>query len=150
MKVKKMKVKIKRTHPEAKIPTYAKYGDAAMDLYAVSRELDKYHNYVYNTGISLEIPDGYVGLVFPRSSVSKTPMTLRNSVGVIDSGYRGNIMLLFKKDDRIGLNHPNAYEVGDRVGQIMILPYPNVEFVEVDELTQTDRGTGGFGSTGDK
>jgi len=145
-----MKVKIKRMYDTAEIPRYAKDGDAAMDLYAVARFIDQYGNYVYDTGIRLEIPEGYVGLLFPRSSISKTPMSLRNSVGVIDSGYRGNIMLSFKKDDRNHLDNPCAYAAGDRVGQIMILPYPKIEFIEVDELTQTDRGSGGFGSTGEK
>ena len=145
-----MKVKIKKNIFNAIIPKYAKDGDAAMDLYSVARSIDQYGNYVYDTGISLEIPEGYVGLLFPRSSISKTPMSLRNSVGVIDSGYRGSIILKFKKYDRNHLDHPYAYTVGDRIGQIMILPYPKIEFIEVDELTQSDRGDGGFGSTGAK
>ena len=80
-----MKVKIKRLHPEAIVPTYAKHGDAGMDIYAVSRgEADKYGNMVYHTGIAMEIPEGHVGLIYPRSSVSKTPHSLRNHVGVVD------------------------------------------------------------------
>ena len=136
-----MKVKIKKLSPDAKVPKYAKPGDACMDLYAVSHTIDQYGNQVYDTQIAMEIPKGYVGLIFPRSSVSKTGLTLRNSVGVIDSGYRGPIMLKFSGET-------GSYLAGDRVGQIMILPYPEIEYVEVNELSDSERGTGGFGSTG--
>ena len=139
-----MIVKVKKVHPHAELPTYAKDGDAAMDLHAVEVIKDKYGNYVYLTGIALEIPMGFVGLLLPRSSVSKTSMALANSVGVIDSGYRGEIMLKYR---HIGGEHP-FYRIGDRVGQLMIIPHPKVEFIEVDELSSTDRGSGGFGSTG--
>jgi len=136
-----MKVKIKKLSPNAKVPRYAKLGDACMDLYAVSHTIDKYGNQVYDTQIAMEIPDGYVGLIFPRSSVSKTGLSLRNAVGVIDSGYRGPIMLKFSGET-------GDYLAGDRIGQIMILPYPQIEFEEVDELSDSERGSGGFGSTG--
>ena len=139
-----MIVKMKKTHPHAEVPTYAKEGDAAMDLHAVEVIKDKYGNYVYLTGIALEIPTGFVGLLLPRSSVSKTSMALANSVGVIDSGYRGEIMFKYRRTDAWN----TIYRVGDRVGQLMIIPYPKVEFIEVDELSSTDRGSGGFGSTG--
>ena len=136
-----MKVKIKKLSPDARIPKYAKPGDACMDLYAVSHTIDQYGNQVYDTQIAMEIPEGYVGLVFPRSSVSKTGLSLRNSVGVIDSGYRGPIMLKFSGET-------GSYLAGDRVGRIMILPYPQIEYVEVNHLSDSERGTGGFGSTG--
>ena len=139
-----MIIKIKKTHPHANLPIYAKDGDAAMDLHAVEVIKDKYGNYVYLTGIALEIPPGFVGLLFPRSSVSKTSMSLANSVGVVDSGYRGEIMLKYRQTGDAN----SIYRAGDRVGQIMIIPYPKVEFIEVDELSSTDRGSGGFGSTG--
>ena len=139
-----MIIKIKKVHPSAVLPTYAKEGDAAMDLYATEIIRDKYGNYVYLTGIALEIPMGFVGLLLPRSSVSKTSLGLANSVGVIDSGYRGEIMLKYR---HIGGKNP-FYRTGDRVGQLMIIPHPKVEFIEVDELSITDRGDGGFGSTG--
>lgn len=139
-----MKVKMKKLHPDAIIPTYAKDGDAAMDLYAVEFFEDKWENCVYLTGIALEIPPGFVGLLFPRSSISKTSMFLTNSVGVIDSGYRGDIMFKYK----IYNSGNPMYRVGDRVGQLMIIPHPKVEFIEVDELSNSDRGDGGFGSTG--
>ena len=139
-----MKVKITKVHPRAVLPTYAKDGDAAMDLHATEIIKDKWGNYVYLTGVAVEIPPGHVGLLFPRSSVSKTSMSLANSVGVIDSGYRGEIMLKYRH-----INSLNPfYKVEDRVGQIMIIPHPKIEFIEVEELSITDRGDGGFGSTG--
>ena len=88
---------------------------------------------------------GYVGLVFPRSSIRKMDLALTNCVGVIDSGYRGEIQATFKKTQ--GLDSVK-YNVGERGAQIIIMPYPKVNFVEVDELSSTERGDGGFGSTG--
>ena len=139
-----MKVKVMKLDAGAKIPKYAKPGDAGMDLCAVSQTFDKHGNYVYGTGLAIEIPEGYVGLIFPRSSISKTAHSLRNAVGVIDSGYRGELILKF---DINTLNSP-VYEVGDRIGQIIILPYPQIEFEEAWELSKTQRGRGGFGSSG--
>jgi dUTP pyrophosphatase len=97
----------------------------------------------YDTGLSIEIPEGYVGLLFPRSSVSKTTLNLANSVGVIDSGYRGPLMLKFRY-----LEEGDVYEVGDRVAQLVIMKLPFVEIIEVSELSSSERGEGGFGSTG--
>ena len=142
-----MIIKAKKLNPDAVIPKYAKPGDAAMDLYATRVDYDKYGNLVCYTGLAMEIPEGHVGLLFPRSSISKTALTLRNSVGVIDSGYRGEVMLKFDREDRL-VTDDCLYHVGDRVGQIMIMPYPQVQFEEAVELSDTDRGTGGFGSTG--
>lgn len=149
-----MKVKIKKLHDDAIIPKYAKPGDAGMDLYSVdatwSGPLVTYH-----TGLSMEIPEGHVGLLFPRSSVYKSGQKLTNSVGVIDSGYRGEIMLKYTRGQHVlNSNHLNLnanfkeYEPGDRVGQIIILPYPQIEFEEVQTLSKTERGEGGYGSTG--
>lgn len=136
-------VKIKKLHPDAVIPKYAKIGDAGMDLTATSIEYtDDY--FCYKTGIAIEIPKGYVGLLFPRSSNSKKDLFLSNSVGVIDSGYRGEIELRFKPLNK----NPRVYGVGDRVGQILILPYPQIEFIETEELSDSDRGDKGFGHTG--
>ena len=142
-----MLVKIKKLNDAAVVPKYAKPGDACVDLYATGREGDKY-NITYYTGLAVEIPEGHVGLLFPRSSISKKNITLANSVGVIDSGYRGEIMLKFKKTCGTYGDKNIFYDVGERVGQLMILPYPRIEFVEADELNDTARGTGGFGSTG--
>ena len=135
-----MKVKIKKLRERAIIPKYAKPGDAGIDLSAADRSV-KGIWITYYTGLAIEIPEGYVGLLFPRSSVYKTEQRLANSVGVIDSGYRGEIMMKFNRSMK-------EYQVGDRIGQLIILPYPQIEFEEVKELSETNRGTGGFGSTG--
>jgi dUTP pyrophosphatase len=140
-----MKVNIKKLHPNAVIPTYAKDGDAGMDLVATEITSNTTFDVSYGTGISLEIPEGFVGLVFPRSSIRKYDLTLSNSVGVIDSGYRGEIQATFKKTN--GLDSL-SYKVGDRIAQIMIIPYPSIDFQEVEYLSNTQRGEGGFGSTG--
>jgi dUTP pyrophosphatase len=142
-----VKVPIKKLSPDAVIPTYSKDGDAGMDLTAVSKEItDDYIS--YKTGLSFEIPKGYVGLLFPRSSNSKKDLLLTNSVGVIDSGYRGEVELRFKTIPNGKLENISTYNVGDRVGQIMILPYPKIQFVETDKLSESERGDGGFGSSG--
>ena len=139
-----IKVKIKRLSENAKLPTKAHPTDAGYDLYAASTSVDKNYNIVYGTGIAVEIPDGYVGLVFPRSSIANKAIMLTNSVGVIDSGYRGEVMAKFKRvTDEL-----DSYQVGDRIAQLIIIPYPQVEFEEVSELSNSDRGEGGYGSSG--
>ena len=145
-----MEVKIKKLNPNAVIPSYAKSGDAGMDLVATSIISDTPEQITYGMGIALEIPEGFVGLIFPRSSIRKTDLALTNCVGVVDSGYRGELQATFKKvygknDVRID---ETDYKVGDRIAQIIILPYPQIEFTEVEELSNTERGDGGFGSTG--
>lgn len=141
-----MRIKIKKLHKSAIIPKYAKPGDAGMDLTAVSADFNDLNHITYHTGLAVQIPEGYVGLLFPRSSVYKTGQQLTNSVGVIDSGYRGEIMLKYTRD--IDETERTAYGPGDRVGQLIILPYPQVRFEEVEELSITERGEGGYGSTG--
>lgn len=140
-------IKIKKLHPDAVIPKYAKPGDAGFDLTAVDVHIDNDRNlgskYYYRTGLAFEIPAGYVGLIFPRSSIFKTGMMLTNCVGVIDSGYRGEVSFIFRN-----LQNNPIYQIGDRIGQMIIMPFPHVEFQEVDELSDTERGTGGFGSSG--
>ena len=138
-----MEVKIKKLNEKAVIPQYAHPTDAGLDLVAVSKKKDDDGNFVYGTGLAFEIPDGFVGLVFPRSSVSARCMTMANCVGVIDSGYRGEVTAKF-------MPHLFAkpYDKGDRVAQMIIIPYPHVEFHEVDSLSESDRGEGGYGSTG--
>jgi dUTP pyrophosphatase len=153
-----MKVRIKKLNGLAVIPTYAKDGDAGMDVIATSIISDTPTQITYGLGIALEIPKGFVGLVFPRSSIRKTGLQLSNSVGVIDSGYRGELQATFNKVfggeamyDEMKVNEiqPNDfYKVGDRIAQIIIIPYPPIEFDEVAELSDTERGEGGFGSTG--
>lgn len=145
-----MKVNVKKLDSNAVIPTYAKHGDAGMDLTAVSKEYDEHGNVCYGTQLAFEIPNGFAGFLFPRSSNTKKDLILGNSVGVIDSGYRGEVVFKFRellpseRDIEFGARE---YEVGDRVGQIVIMPVPQIEFNVVDELSTTDRGVGGFGST---
>ena len=166
-----MEIKIKKLHENAVIPKYSKNGDGALDLTATSKEYDSDGNVVFGVGLAFEIPKGYVGLLFPRSSNAKKDLLLSNSVGVLDSGYRGEVMFKFKSTlnsqeseiktvteyeyeyTYISNSNPeyhfkNTYEIGDRIGQIIILPYPQIEFKEVEELTETERGQGGYGSTG--
>jgi dUTP pyrophosphatase len=145
-----MKVKIKKLHPNAVIPKYAKPGDAGMDLYVadfefvLDEDLEDYRvGLKIDSGIAVEIPEGYVGLVFPRSSIKSTGNRLSNSVGVIDSGYRGSIKAYFDVIDQ----ELEDYTIGDRFAQLIIIPYPQIEFEEVEELSTTERGSGGFGST---
>ena len=164
-----MKVKTKIIDVNINTPklSYAKEGDAGIDLIATSKWYDEHGNVCFGTNRAFEIPKGYVGLLFPRSSNSKQQLLLSNSVGVIDSGYRGEVMLKFKSsassfslktliklifnsDAKITVinNFTISYYVGERVGQIIILPYPQIEFEEAEELSETERGNGGYGSTG--
>jgi len=136
-----MNIKIKKLNSEAKVPLYANQGDAGMDVYAVSKE-EKAKFIEYGTGLSFELPEDHMMLVFPRSSLSNKDLILTNHVGILDSGYRGELKLRYRK---IG---DDVYEVGDKIGQIVVVPFPKVEFEEVDELSDTSRGNGGFGSTG--
>lgn len=138
-----LKIKFKKLNPNAVIPSRKTTGAAGFDLTAVSIEKNE-TMLKYDTGIAVEIPPGYVGLVFPRSSVCKTGLFLANSVGVIDSDYRGSISFVFYKPAVCIV----PYLPGDRIGQLVIVPIPEVEFVEVDDLSETERGAGGYGSTG--
>jgi dUTP pyrophosphatase len=142
-----MKVRIKKLNELAVVPTYAKDGDAGMDLVATSIISNTSTQITYGIGLALEIPKGFVGLIFPRSSVRKTRLMLSNCVGVVDSGYRGELQATFNKINNDSVSE-NDYKVGDRIAQIMIIPHPEVEFEEADELSDTERGEGGFGSTG--
>lgn len=138
-------IPFKKTHPNAVSPCYAKPGDAGMDLTAVEIINNEVFQITYDTGIAVEIPQGYVGLVFPRSSIRKYDVSLTNSVGVIDSGYRGSIQATFKKNKGVA---SKVYAVGERIAQIIIVPFPFVTMIETDSLSETSRGEGGFGSTG--
>ena len=150
-----MEVKIKKLYEDSMLPTKAHTTDAGYDLYAHSKSYDDDGNVVYGSGVAMEIPQGYVGLVFPRSSNAKKDLLLSNSVGVIDSGYRGEVLFKFKpsnvieKPDLAYMPESIAkYEIGERIGQIIIMPYPEIEFVEVDELSNSERGDGSYGSSG--
>ena len=140
-----LKIRVKRLHSDAVIPSYSKDGDAGMDLTITSIISNTTFQVTYGFGIAVEIPKGYVGLIFPRSSVRNYEIILSNCVGVIDSGYRGEIQGTFNKSN--GLDS-FKYKIGDRAAQILIIPYPSVKFIESDTLTDTERSDGGFGSTG--
>ncbi len=144
-----MEVKFKKLSDKAVVPTKAHSSDAGFDLTAtrVTSEVNECGQFVlvYHTDLAMEIPDGYVGLVFPRSSISKKSLYQTNSVGVIDSNYRGEIMVKYK--NTTGDSIPAVYNLGDKIAQLIIMPYPTIEFVEAEELSESDRGEGGFGST---
>ena len=183
-------LKVKRLCPEAVLPRRANNTDAGLDLVATSRVFDKDGNVTYGTGLAFEIPDGHVGLLFPRSSIAVRDLALSNSVGVIDSGYRGEVKLKFKPTlvyaDRDGTGcdegdyggsdqtdirtqvvtahgrheampdinpnclpfQPRVYEPGERIGQMIVLPIPYVAVVESTDLSDSERGADGFGSSG--
>lgn len=142
-----MYLRFKKLHPDAVVPTHAKRGDAGYDLTATSCKFNaEYGYYEYGTGLAMEIPEGCYGAIVPRSGIRKTEAVMQNSPGTIDSGYRGEIMVTFKNRDKDGNTSP--FKVGDRIAQIIIKKYEEVEFVEVEELSETERGTGGHGSTG--
>lgn len=138
-----VKIKVKKLHPNAVLPRYAKQGDAGMYLTATERTIEA-SKVIVKFGLAFEIPEGYVGLIFPRSSIHKTGLILSNSVGVIDSGYRGEVSAVFN----IGVDGAFPYNVGERCAQIIFMPYPTAQLEEVEELAESERGTGGFGSTG--
>lgn len=159
-----MEIKFKKLVPEANTPFKKIDVDAGFDLFATS--IEKTEDYVvYHTGIAFEIPEGFVGLVFPRSSVTKYDLMLKNSVGVIDASYRGEIMCRFQpvvnnniKDIILNSeekphysfiwNIEKQYNVGDRVAQIVFLKLPKITLIEAEELSDTERGLCGFGHTG--
>lgn len=188
-------VKIKKLVENAVIPTYAKPGDMGMDLVATSMEYDASRDcYIYHTGLAFEVPEGYGMLLFPRSSNRNTEVYMTNHVGILDSGYRGELLICYKnrtskeiselivelthalvdvrndvveivdnisdaniaissnyKDNElieIDWEESAPYKVGDRVAQLVVIPYPKVMFEEVEELSASERGTGGHGSTG--
>jgi dUTP pyrophosphatase len=154
-----MIIRFKKLTPDAKTPVKTYDVDAGFDMFAATKT--ETNDYVeYKTGIAFEIPEGYVGLVFPRSSVTKKDLILKNCVGVIDASYRGEVQFRFHGVKTIhfsaGTNlsynsyGSNVYEIGDRIGQVVFVEIPKITLEEADELTETERGDGGFGSTGIK
>lgn len=150
-----MKVRIKKLVPRAVVPQKAHKSDAGFDLVATRKWFDEYGNICYGTDLAFEIPEGYAGFIYPRSSNSKRQLLLSNCVGVIDSHYRGEVTLKFKpslaldgEQCSITRLRYDLHKVGDRIGQLIIMPYPEIEFEEAEELSDTDRGTGGYGSSG--
>ena len=141
-------LKFKKLVESAKVPNKATSGSNGFDLTATSKEWhDEFEGYVYGTGVAVEIPEGYVGLLFPRSSVRKYDLIMANCVGVIDSDYRGEIMATFKLID---YKNERIYEVGDKCCQLVIVPAPEFEIEEVDTLSDTERGTKGHGEADSK
>lgn len=146
----KLKIRIKKLSKNSVLPTYSKDGDAGLDLTAISCKVlvdsltDEDTKIEVDSGIAIEIPKGYVGLIFPRSSIKGTGVRLTNCVGVIDSGYRGSIKAYFDIIDKSLV----YYEKGNKFAQLIIMPYPHIEFEEAEELSETERGAGGYGSTG--
>ena len=139
-------VKVKKLSPAAEMPKQSHKWDAGWDLTAVRVErIGKNRVKVYS-GIAVEIPEGYQGELRARSSIHKKDgeVILSNCVGTIDAGYRGEVMAVFYCSDRCKL----PFAVGERFAQLVIMPVPDVVFLEVDTLSESDRGTGGYGSTG--
>jgi dUTP pyrophosphatase len=148
-----MIIKIRPLRPDAKVPTKAHTWDACFDLTATSRSFNHDHRFwEYGTSLAFEIPHGFSGLIYPRSSISKYDLSLCNHVGVVDSGYQGEVLVRFKQtmypQGVIGLYNPKIYKVGDRIAQMMIVPVLGVEFEMTDELEDSERGTSGFGGSG--
>lgn len=148
-----IKIKFKKLHPDAQLPKRAKEGDAGMDIICVDKGEFTSRGVEYSTGLAMEIPHGYVGYLFPRSSICKTDLSLSNAVGVVDSGYRGEVKAIFN----INMGPPNSnysvydrrvYQKGDRIIQLVVMPIPAVETEWADELSDSERGQGSFGSTG--
>ena len=146
-----IKVKFKFVHPDAKAPFKANPTDAGWDLSCIADpDVDDDGNFVYHTGLALEIPEGHVGLLFPRSSIAKKDMLLSNAVGVVDCHYRGEVLAKFKTMLPFNSQHEsiNIYGKGERICQLIVIPIPEVEMEEALVLSSTDRGEGGYGSSG--
>lgn len=146
-----MQLKFKKLSEKATLPVRAHKSDAGLDLttIGISSVINECGQLmlVYHTGLAVEIPEGYVGLLFPRSSIYKKSLMATNSVGVIDSGYRGEIMMVLKATTDVV---PAVYKEGERFAQLVIVPIPEIEVVEAEELSESDRGTDGYGSTDTK
>lgn len=144
-----MKVKFKKVHPDAVVPFMATSGAACFDLSCVGEPVyDNHGDVTLRTGLAFELPEGYVMMVYSRSGHGfKHGITLANGTGVIDSDYRGEVMVKLTAATAKGQEYLDNIQPGERVAQAMIIPVPAIEFVEGD-LNETERGTGGFGSTG--
>ena len=160
-----MEIQIKKLVPEAVTPNYKHIdelgfpNDMGMDITCIDYEYDvKYDRFLYHTGLAFKLLQGYGMLIFPRSSNTKTEAYLANSVGILDSTYTGELIFAYKLrtpfdqlfptgDRELNIlemtNELAPYKIGDKIGQIVILPYPSIEFVEVDNLPETDRGADG-------
>ncbi|MEE1003586.1 MAG: dUTP diphosphatase [Acutalibacteraceae bacterium] len=144
------KVNIKKLNENAVLPTYGSSSAAGADLYACNTEkivVSAHKTVMVPTGLSMEIPEGYAGLIYARSGIaSKRGLAPANKVGVVDSDYRGEVMVALHNHSDIDAE----IDVNERIAQLVIAPFLKVEFNETDELSDTVRGEGGFGSTGKK
>lgn len=140
-------VHIKLLDPELPAPAYAKPGDAGADLRSrIDFELEPGERALVPTGVAIALPEGYVGLVHPRSGLAtKNGITIVNAPGTVDSGYRGELMVTLLNTDKTKSFHVQR---GDRIAQLVIQKYEHATFTIVDELNQTERGSSGFGSSG--
>lgn len=146
-----MELKFKKLSENAVIPSYAHEGDAGLDLTCtnITTEINECGQLilVYHTDIAVEIPNGYVGFLVPRSSIARKSLTLTNSIGTIDAGYRGEIMAKMKATTDVV---PAIYKQSDKFAQLVIVPYMHCDIVEAEELSASDRGENGYGSTDNK
>lgn len=145
----KYNVKIKKLNENATIPTYGSPYSAGADLYSAMDELTiaPHTTFLVKTGIALELPIGFAGLIYARSGLaSKRGLAPANKVGVIDCDYRGEVMVALHNHT----DSPQTISKGERIAQLVITPYVVADFQETDELSETVRGEGGFGSTGTK
>ena len=145
-----MKIKVKKLNENAILPTYGSASAAGADLYNLPGEdvvIPPHKTVLIHTGLAMELPEGYAGFIFARSGIaSKRGLAPANKVGVIDSDYRGEIMVSLHNHGTV----PQTLEHGERVAQLVIAPYIRAEFLESEDLEDTARGAGGFGSTGTK
>ena len=142
-----MSLRVRRLERHARVPTRAYPGDAGLDLYALEpATIAPGERAAIRTGIAVEIPEGQAGLVLPRSGLARRHgISVVNAPGLIDAGYRGEVQVLLLNTDR---SEPFALAAGDRIAQLVLVSVHMPEVVEVDELALTERGAGGFGSSG--
>jgi len=146
---KSLRINFKKLNEHAKLPIKGSLHAACFDVYAASVKIERPNKMIVGLGFATEIPKGYKGIIVPRSSLSKQNWVLANSIGIIDADYRGEWMVVFRcLGDMI--YHPLPFGVGDRCAQIYFEQILDAEFVETENLSFTERGEGGFGSTGTK
>lgn len=145
-----MIIRYKKVHENAKEPVRGSQWAAGWDLSACATDWDDVNKVlVYHTGIAVEIPRGYVGMLFPRSSIYKKTLTQTNCVGVIDADYRGEVLVKFALRYHSKIESPRLYGLGERIVQLVIVPVPEVAWMEAETLSETERGENGYGSSGD-
>lgn len=142
-----LKVRFKKKDENSRLPFKGSLNAACYDVYAHSIKAERPDKIIVGLGFSTEIPPGFKGILVPRSSISKTNWFLANSMGIIDADYRGEWMMILKTTNSV-MYDALPFAIGERCAQIYFDKVNDVEFEEVESLTDTDRGTGGFGSTG--